>query len=508
MNELRKVPSLKLVSLNTDSIQFEIDEDKVSLAEEVLTHWQEQYRLELERDDVIKLVMRDINNYCTVLETSKGKEVKFKGSCFAACPKIIIDENNKIITKYEPKFKSNNLVIVSEALIKYLLFEIPIEKTIMNCNDIRKYMIISHLGSTYEKCVQESPNGDILLQKNNRVYAGLKPSGKIVKVKPDGRRDSLSNQPPNPIIDNGNKCTIDQINKQWYIKLATQWANDFLGIKRLTEYKKDELLTMANELGIEIDKKVKKDELIKMIEERNEVKNMATKKVETKEEVKRGSQFVDITGNRYGHMVVLGLDHIDKFNKSYWKCRCDCGNEFVRAKSRIRISPINACGKCNYTKLEKKYKITHGDSPKEAMYHRLYNIWTGMKKRCYQPYHTYYNRYGGRGITICDEWLGPNGYVTFKEWALSHGYKSNLTIERKDVNGNYCPDNCCWITDLEQHKNTTKVIKISCYGQEYTLHEFCRQYHIGYNTVKKYILNGGMRAEDYLLSRKKNKEGE
>ena len=286
MNELKKVPTLKLVSLNTDSIQFEIDEDKVPLAEEVLNHWQKQYRLELERDDVIKLVMRDINNYCTVLETSKGKEVKFKGSCFAACPKIIIDENNKIITKYEPKFKSNNLVIVSEALIKYLLFEIPIERTIMNCDDIRKYMIISHLGSTYEKCVQESPNGDILLQKNNRVYAGLIPSGKIIKVKPDGRRDSLANQPPNPIIDNGNKCTIDQINKGWYIKLAQQWANDFLGVKRLTEYKKDELLTMANDLGIAVDKKVKKDDLIKLIEERNEVKNMATKKVETTEEVK------------------------------------------------------------------------------------------------------------------------------------------------------------------------------------------------------------------------------
>ena len=286
MNELRKVPSLKLVSLNTDSIQFEIDEDKVSLAEDVLNYWQKQYRLELERDDVIKLVMRDINNYIELLETPKGKEVKFKGSCFAACPKIIIDENNKIITKYEPKFKSNNLVIVSEALAKYLLFDIPIEKTIMNCNDIRKYMIISHLGSTYEKCVQESPNGDILLQKNNRIYAGLIPSGKIIKVKPDGRRDSLANQPPNPIIDNGNKCTIDQINKQWYIKLATQWANDFLGIKRLTEYKKDELLTMAKDLGLEVDKKTKKDELIKIIEERNEVMKMATKKVETNEEIK------------------------------------------------------------------------------------------------------------------------------------------------------------------------------------------------------------------------------
>lgn len=286
MNELRKVPSLKLVSLNTDSIQFEIDEDKVSLAEDVLSYWQKQYRLELERDDVIKLVMRDINNYIELLETTKGKEVKFKGSCFAACPKITIDENNKIITKYEPKFKSNNLVIVSEALAKYLLFNIPIEKTITNCDDIRKYMMISHLGSTYEKCIQESSNGDILLQKNNRIYAGLVPSGKIIKVKPNGRRDKLANQPPNPIIDNGNKCTIDQINKGWYIKLATQWANDFLGIKRLTEYKKDELLTMAKDLGLEVDKKTKKDELIKIIEERNEVMKMATKNVETNEEVK------------------------------------------------------------------------------------------------------------------------------------------------------------------------------------------------------------------------------
>lgn len=306
MNELRKVPSLKLVSLNTDSIQFEIDEDKVSLAEDILNHWQKQYRLELERDDVIKLVMRDINNYATILETPKGKEVKFKGSCFAACPKIIIDENNKIITKYEPKFKSNNLVIVSEALIKYLLFDIPIERTIMNCDDIRKYMVISHLGSTYEKCIQESPNGDILLQKNNRIYAGLIPSGKIIKVKPDGRRDSLANQPPNPIIDNGNKCTINQINKGWYIKLATQWANDFLGIKRLTEYKKDELLTMVKDLGLEVDKKTKKDELIKIIEERNEVKEMATKKVETEEkEITQNTGNCEIALNIYQKLNMI-----------------------------------------------------------------------------------------------------------------------------------------------------------------------------------------------------------
>lgn len=286
MNKLRRVPSLKLTALNTDSIQFEIDEDKVPLAEEILKEWEKRYRLELERDDTIKLVMRDINNYIEILETPKGKEVKFKGSCFASCPELIIDKDNRIITKYKPNFKNNNLVIVSEALAKYLLFEIPIEKTIENCNDLRKFFMTSHLGSTYEKCVQESPNGDILLLRNNRIYNGKKPSGKIIKVKYDGKRDSLANQPPNPLIDNGNKCAIDDIDKSWYIKLATQWANDFLGIKRLTAYKKAELLILAEEKGIIVDKKIKKEELIKLIEERNEVKkNMATKKVETSETV-------------------------------------------------------------------------------------------------------------------------------------------------------------------------------------------------------------------------------
>ena len=281
MNKLRRVPTLKLISSNTDAIQFEIDEDKVSLAEEVLNDWQKRYRLELERDDVIKLVMRDINNYIELLETKKGKEVNFKGGCFASCPKIIIDENNKIITKYEPKFKANSLAIVSEALAKYLLFNIPIERTINKDDDIRKYQLISHLGSTYEKCVQESPHGDIILQRNNRIYASKQPSGKIIKVKPNGRRDSLANCPPNPIVDNANECTIEDINKDWYIDLAKQWANDFKGVKRLENYKKEELLQKAIELGLEVDKKTKKADLIELIKNKEkEVKKMGKEKKE------------------------------------------------------------------------------------------------------------------------------------------------------------------------------------------------------------------------------------
>ena len=493
-----------MVSTNTDAVMFTIEEEYKPQVLEVIKDWEQLTGLEMEEDKIVKIIMRDVNSYCEIVQTGDNDfKVNYKGGEFKGKHKFKWNKEEKIFEySFDDEIEANSLTIVSEALLKKLLFDIPIEDTINNCNDIFRFQIISHMGNTYEKCVQESPKGDIELQKNNRIYASNGTSGTIIKVKPDGRRDSLALCPPNPIVDNKNKCTIADINKKWYIKIANQKLNDFLGIKRLTEYKKEELLTMANDLGIVVDKKIKKDDLIKLIEERNEVKEMATKKVETNEEVKRGSRFIDITGNRYGHMIVLGLDHIDKFNKSYWKCRCDCGNEFVRAKSRIRISPINACGKCNYTKLEKRYTITHGDSPKDAKYHRLYNIWVGMKKRCYQPTHNYYYRYGGRGITICDEWLGENGYINFKEWACSHGYKDNLTIERKDYDGNYCPENCCWVTMLEQHKNTSKVIKILCYGKIYTLHEFCKTFHTSQLTVKKYIINGNMRPEDFLESRK------
>ena len=255
-----------MISSNTDAVQFEIDEDKLYLAEDVLNNWQKRYRLELERDDVVKLIMRDINNYCEIVDTNKGLVVNFKGGCFAGCPNIIIHKDNKLETVYQESYKHNSMVIVAEAVLKKLLFNIPIEKTIRKCNDIHLFAMISHLGHTYEKCVQETPNGDIELQRNNRIYAGLKPSGTIIKVKADGRRDSLANCPANPIVDNANELTIDDINKEWYIKIAKQRVNDFLGVKRMEDYKKEELVEIATNMGLLFDKRIKKEDLIKLIE--------------------------------------------------------------------------------------------------------------------------------------------------------------------------------------------------------------------------------------------------
>lgn len=274
-----------MISSNTDAVQFEIDDTYLNEVQQVIDSWQKRYRLELERDDVLKIVMKDINNYCEILKTSKGKQVNFKGGCFAGCPDIKIHEDGRLETIYKDSYKANSMIIIGEAVLKYLLFDIPIEKTINNCNDIFKFMQISHLGSTYEKCVQESPDGDIELQRNNRIYAGLKPSGAIIKVKPNGRRDSLANCPPNPIVDNGNKCTINDINKQWYIEFAQEKANDFLGIPRLDSLKKEELIEKAKNLGIILDKNIKKYDIIELIKEkeRNEIRNMAEP---TKQELK------------------------------------------------------------------------------------------------------------------------------------------------------------------------------------------------------------------------------
>ena len=274
------IGDVKLIQLNTDGLMVKLPNDKLNEYYKVSDEFSKKCVIGLEYDKVYKIVQRDVNNYCMLYGDENHKKIKAKGGCFSALPEITINEDGTLKVKVINDFKANSLSIVAEAILKRLLFNIPVKETINDCDDIFRFQMVSHLGSTYEKCVQETPNGDVELQRNNRIYAGKKPSGAIIKVKPNGRRDSLANQPPNPIIDNANECTIDDINKEWYIDLAKQRVNDFLGIKRIEDYKKDELLNKAKDYGLEIDKKTKKSELIKIIKEyekRNEVDKMATK---------------------------------------------------------------------------------------------------------------------------------------------------------------------------------------------------------------------------------------
>lgn len=147
------------------------------------------------------------------------------------------------------------------------------------------------------------------------------------------------------------------------------------------------------------------------------------------------------------------------------------------------------------------------------MHSRLSVIYNNMKQRCYNPNHWAFKNYGARGITICDEWNDRNwsgvkhlskGYVAFRDWALSHGYQNDLTIDRIDVNKGYSPDNCRWVTLKEQcfNKRTNKYITLN--GKTQTLTEWIRELGISRHAYYDRVKNGETNEE--ALQKKNNSE--
>ena len=129
---------------------------------------------------------------------------------------------------------------------------------------------------------------------------------------------------------------------------------------------------------------------------------------------------------------------------------------------------------------------------REAHRTRIYKIWCGMRERCNRVNHPGYKNYGGRGIRVCPEW---DDYVAFRDWAISNGYSDNLTIDRIDVDGNYCPENCRWITQQEQQRNRRNNHYVDYKGQRYILKDLARLKGMGWTTLK-YRLEKGWSVED------------
>ena len=127
-----------------------------------------------------------------------------------------------------------------------------------------------------------------------------------------------------------------------------------------------------------------------------------------------------------------------------------------------------------------KHNLTHGQS-----YSRIYNTYHSMKQRCYNSKNKNYYNYGGRGIKICEEWL--NDFQAFYDWSMSHGYSDDLTIDRKDNDGDYCPENCRWSTHKQQSNNVRTNHLITYKGETLTLKQWSEVLNINYNTLSRRI---------------------
>lgn len=159
---------------------------------------------------------------------------------------------------------------------------------------------------------------------------------------------------------------------------------------------------------------------------------------------------IDYSHKQIGRLYVY--ERFGTYKKAVsWRCLCSCGKEVIVTSLFISKS---ICPSCGCYDLEVRHNapnhLRHGDS-RTGCKTRLYRIWANMKARCYTPSYTRFENWGGRGITVCDEW--KNSYESFRDWALANGYEDGLTIDRIDNDGNYEPSNCRWATYTQQLEN-------------------------------------------------------
>lgn len=190
----------------------------------------------------------------------------------------------------------------------------------------------------------------------------------------------------------------------------------------------------------------------------------------------------DLTGKRFGRLVVIERAGNSKNGRnSTWRCKCDCGRETTVIGTLLRNGHTQSCGCYGKSRLgENNYK--HGKKNK-----RLYGVWCNMRQRCNDENFVGYKYYGGRGITVCEEW---QEYLPFHDWAMGNGYREGLSIDRIDVDGNYCPENCRWATTKEQNNNTRANHRLSYNGETHTMSEWAEITGINMQTLWQRIKRG------------------
>lgn len=220
-------------------------------------------------------------------------------------------------------------------------------------------------------------------------------------------------------------------------------------------------------------------------------------------------KLIDLTGQRFGKLTVESYAGKNNRRNALWNCSCVCGKPTIAIGSDLRSGHTKSCGcsrsealisynkseekRARTSELNKKYKSTHG-----MRYTRLYKEWRSMINRCTATRWRDYDNYGGRGITVCDEWM--SSFEAFRDWALENGYRDDLTLDRREVNGDYCPDNCRWITMAAQANNKRTSLYLEFNGERKTAKEWADELGLNYSTLYSRITTKGWSVEKALTT--------
>jgi hypothetical protein len=201
----------------------------------------------------------------------------------------------------------------------------------------------------------------------------------------------------------------------------------------------------------------------------------------------------EMVGKKFGNLTIIadgGLNLYYGQNVQMALCRCDCGQEKALLLTEVIHGGVKSCGCFRRNRMTK-----HG-----LRFHPLYSKWMGMKARCYNPNNEHYPHYGGRGITVCDEWV--NDFNSFYEWGIAAPfYGVKMEIDRINNNGNYCPENCRWATREEQVCNTSRSVYVIFNGEQLTLSRLYIKANIPKNkraTVRRRIVEYGWSLEQAI----------
>lgn len=208
-------------------------------------------------------------------------------------------------------------------------------------------------------------------------------------------------------------------------------------------------------------------------------------------------KFIDLTGKTFERLRVLHKDDAPQTGRyrTRWVCECACGNIVSVDAYNLAHGKSKSCG-CLQREASIEANRSHGGTDE-----RLYAVWCSMKNRCYNENVPAYHRYGGRGITVCDQWR--ESYAAFKEWALATGYlpdapRGVCTLDRIDNSGNYEPGNCRWISQREQMSNVSYNHLVKYDGKQWTIAELAHHFNIPYTKLYQRIALYGYSVEDAI----------